>query len=126
MAETLLRTEIKKRKIKFIDVDSAGIRARETDPVSNNAQAVLSENDLTLKRLYAKKLDKKLFQKAFVVITMTTAQKEALPQDKKVFSMAELTGKEIVDPYGKGLEEYRKTFLELKNAVEVIADGILA
>jgi protein-tyrosine-phosphatase len=55
---------------------------------------------------------------------MTDEQKKYLPKEEKVYTMSELTGVEVPDPYGKGIEEYRRIFLLLEKCVKSIADTI--
>jgi protein-tyrosine-phosphatase len=125
MAEVLLRRELKKNKIKFIDVASAGLRVEKGAVLNPLSEQTLLENGLKpAKKFTPRQLTKKIFDGAFVVITMTDEQKKYLPKEEKVYTMSELTGVEVPDPYGKGIEEYRRIFLLLEKCVKSIADTI--
>lgn len=124
MAEALLRREIKSRKIKYVDVASAGLRTEKDAVLHPLSAQVLAENGLSLDKFRSRRLTPKLFDTAFVLITMTEAQKRAIGRDEKTYCVSELTGEEISDPYGRGVEAYRTAFAELSAAVRIIADKI--
>lgn len=125
MAEALLRREIKRRKIKYVDVASAGLKTEKDACLNPLSAQVLAENGLALEKFRSRQLTKKLFNSAFVLITMTEAQKQAIGNFEKTYSIAELTGGlEISDPYGRGIEAYRAAFASLSESVEKIADKI--
>jgi protein-tyrosine-phosphatase len=89
------------------------------------SEQTLSENGLkTAEKFHPRQLTDKIFNGAFVVITMTDEQKKYLPKAEKVYTMPELTGREIPDPYGKGIEAYRQTFALLEECAKIIADTI--
>lgn len=124
MAEALLRREIKKRKIKYVDVASAGLQTEKGASINPLSKQVLEENGLFLEKFHPRKLTPAIFNGAFVLITMTEAQKRAIGNFQKTYSIRELTGEEITDPYGRGIEAYRATFSSLVLAVGKIADTI--
>lgn len=125
MAEALMRRAIKQNKIKFVDVASAGLRVRQGDDINPYALQVLTENGVELKKFAPRQLTDKIYGKAFAVITMTDEQKKNFPPDRKVYTMSELTGAEVPDPYGKGFEAYRATFALLDECVQKIAEILL-
>ncbi len=125
MAEALLQDMIKKRKIKFVDAVSVGLNVRKDDEINPLSKAVLAENGLTMPKFKPRQINKKLLDGAFVVITMTDAQKAYFNEDTRVFSMKDVAGAEIPDPYGQDIEAYRQTYLSLKSAIEKIADSIV-
>lgn len=125
MAEALLRGLIKQRKIKFVDVASAGLCVREDAVLSPFAEQTLSENGLTLPKFHPRQLTEKIYAGAFVVITMTDEQKAYFKGADKVYAMSDVAdGVQIPDPYGCGIEVYRKTFRALSVAMDKIADSI--
>ncbi len=125
MAEALLRRQIKKCKIKFVDVASVGLSVEKDAYINPFSAQVLAENGLTMPKFRPRQLTDKLYKNAFVVITMTDAQKAYFQGDNKVYSMSEVAdGLQIPDPYGQGIEAYRQTFALLQTAVEKIADSI--
>ena len=125
MAEILLRAEIKKRKIKFIDVASAGLKVSKQAVISPFSKETLEENGYTVPAKFKpRQLTDKIFNGAYVVITMTKEQKALMAAHEKVFCMSELSGEDISDPYGQGKAAYEKTFTSLQTAVKKIADDL--
>lgn len=125
MAEALLRREIKRRKIKFVDVASAGLQVQKNAVIHPSSAQLLEENGLTMPKFKPRQLNAKILQSAFVVITMTDAQKQNLAPDEKIYSMSQVAdGMQIPDPYGLGLQAYRQTYAQLEQAVQKIADSI--
>ena len=125
MAEALLRRQTKAKKIKFVDVASVGLRVEKDAVIHPFSAQVLAENGLTMPKFHPRQLTDKIYRNAFVVITMTDAQKAYFKGDPKVYSMSEVAdGIEIPDPYGGGIEAYRAAFALLSEAAEKIADSI--
>ncbi len=125
MAEALLRRQIKERKIKFVDVASVGLHVEKDAVIHPLSAQVLEENGLTMPKFHPRQLTDKIYRGAFVVITMTDAQKDYFKGDPKVYSMSEAAdGIEVPDPYGGGIEAYRAAFALLRAAAEKIADSI--
>lgn len=120
-----MRREIKKHKIKFVDAASAGLKTDKNASLNPYSAEVLSEHGVELKKFSPRRLTEKIYDRAFTVITMTDEQKKFFPPDRKVYTMSELTGVEIPDPYGKGIEEYRKTYALLEECVQKIAEILL-
>ena len=110
MAEAALPGELKKRKIAWFTVQSAGLNAREGSPVSPSAAQALKAAKIPLSpKFKSRKLTQKMVENVHVVICMTQAQKNALPAAKNVTSFNELCGREIPDPYGQDAEVYAAT-----------------
>ena len=53
---------------------------------------------------------------------MTRSQSELLNSFDNVYSMEDIAGFEIPDPYGQSLDVYRKTAEQIKAAVDKIID----
>ena len=99
MAEAALRQELKKRKIRWYQISSAGLRAQEGAPMADHAKVALSEAGIPFSEQFcARKLTPKMVKDAAAVICMT-----------RVTNMAVFAGKDIPDPYGQGIEVYRAT-----------------
>lgn len=123
MAEALLKKKIKERKIKFVSVASAGLDVTETT-MNPFSEEVLSEHDISMPRFRPRQLTKKMRENAFVIITMTQEQKRYFGDEEKVYSMREVAGTEIPDPYGKGVEAYRETYEKLLAVTERIVSSV--
>lgn len=122
MAEFILRSRIKKRKIKFVDTASAGIFAKNSVSIHPNSAACLTAHEIDFSRFKPRQLNHKMIESCFVVICMTDAQKELLNGFSNVYSVREIAGFDIPDPYGMGEAEYEKTYDLLLKAVDKIID----
>lgn len=120
MAESILRAEIKKRKIKFVDSASAGIFAENSLSIHPNSAACLTEHGIDFSKFKPRQLNHKMIENCFVVICMTDSQKELLNGFENVYSIRDIAGFDIPDPYGRGLEEYHKTYEMLLIAIDKI------
>lgn len=126
MAQLLLTQRLKEQKLKGFDVRSAGTAAKKGDGINPKSAQVLAENGIPYAEFSATKLTEKLLLDAFAVVCMTERQREYLMDmrwdalkkagksmdeaENNVYSFAEITGYEILDPYGKDLDCYRYVF----------------
>lgn len=120
MAEYLLRSEIKRRKIKWWDVASCGINAEVGGTISENSKAALSEVGIAVQNFAPAQLTQKMIERSEVVVTMTYAQKQILEGCGNVVCFREVCGYDIPDPYGADLEVYRMTREAIMKACDVI------
>lgn len=126
MAEALLRAEIKKRKIKWWDVISRGIRAEVGGTLSENSRLALEEVGVVCADFKPKQLTQALISNCALVVTMTEQQKAALGSNGNVRCIKEFCGCDVPDPYGCGPEVYRMTRDIIKVACEqIIEDYVL-
>lgn len=110
MAEAALKAELKKRKIRWYYVGSAGLSAHEGQPMSAFARQALSEAGIPYPaEQTSKRLTEKLLSEAHAVVCMTESQRVSLGERQNVTSFYNLCGREIPDPYGQGIEVYRAT-----------------
>ena len=126
MAQLLLTKRLDEEKLKGFDVRSAGIAAKKGDGINPKSAQVLQENGIDVKEFSATKLSEKLLLDAFAVVCMTERQREYLMDmrwnalkkagkdldaaENNVYSFAEITRYEILDPYGKDIDCYRYVF----------------
>ena len=127
MAQLLLSCELKKRNLSGFNVRSAGISAQKGDVINPKSAEVLQENAIGSEGFVSTRLTEKLLSEAFAVICMTERQREYLMDmrwnalkkvgktqdaevENNVYSFAEITGYEILDPYGKDIDCYRYVF----------------
>jgi len=115
MAEAALRAELKKRKISYYTVRSAGLSARAGSTLNPLAAQVLSEEKIpVLKSFQPRRLTKKMLEESYAVVCMTADQHRALAGHLNVTSFPAMFGEEIADPYGQGLEAYRAAFRQIR------------
>lgn len=122
MAEYLLKTQIKKRKIKFVDSASAGIFAEGNTQINANSAICLAKYGIDFSKFKPRQLNHKLIENSFAVICMTESQKDLLNGFSNVYSIREIAGFDVPDPYGQSLDVYQRTFDLLLVAVDKIID----
>lgn len=109
MAEAAFRHELKKRKIRWYKVESAGLAAEEGAPMSANARQALEEAGIPYKENFcARMLTEKMKEEAHVIVCMTERHCGAV-NSPNATSLYALAGREIPDPYGQGIDAYRVT-----------------
>lgn len=124
MAEILLKTRLDMLGLKGFTVTSAGIKAKRGDTVNPKSAQVLKENGLDIGEFKSKRLTDKMVRDAFAIVCMTESQRDYLmdlrwnalkkageeAQENTVYSFAEITGYEVLDPYGRDLDCYRYVY----------------
>lgn len=107
MAEAILKAELKRRKIKEYAVTSAGVSVMPGASLSPLSAAVLTENGYFISEKFRpKRLTPKAKEGAYLIIAMTDALRDRVGA-KNAYSVRELTGYDIPDPYGKSIEYYK-------------------
>lgn len=125
MAEAAFRAELKKRKIAWYTVQSMGLSAKAGTPMSQNAQTALKEAGVPFSAKFTSKpLTEKAIKEAYAVICMTESHRAALGNLPNVTSMRALTGRDVPDPYGQGVEVYRRTLAATTAGFDQIIDKL--
>ncbi len=138
MAEILLKDRLQTHNLKGFTVDSAGIKAKRGDTINPHSATVLQENGLGVEKFTSAKLTEKLVREAFAIICMTTAQKDYLLDfrwnamrkvgeegfENNVYAFEELTGYEVLDPYGRDLDCYRYVYGLLAAGVDALIEKL--
>lgn len=126
MAEAILRSKIKERKIKWWDVASRGLFAEVGCELSPNSRLVLEEIGITVSEKFApRQLNQNIIDKSRAVICMTDMQKQILDGCGKVYSIKDFCGCDVPDPYGCPIEAYRATRDILMRACDQIIEKII-
>ena len=126
MFETLIKDKLKKLD-KKAEIKSAGLSVYENDKVNAKARQTLKEYALVI-RHKPTLLTAKALEKADTVITMTDEQKAYLKEDKcfyKVFSLKEVVGFNVSDPYGQPIEAYKECAKMLDYASEIVVQNLI-
>lgn len=125
MAEAALKAEMKRRKIRWYTVQSAGLGANEGDLMSANSRQALAEAKIPYSEEFrARRLTEKMLDEAHAVICMTEDQCRLLCGRPNVTSMLVLGGREIPDPYGQSIEVYRTTLRVIRECMPRIIKGL--
>lgn len=61
-----------------------------------------------------------MIENSYLVICMTDGQKELLNGFSNVYSISEIAGFEIPDPYGGSIEVYKRTAEMIEKAVKIV------
>lgn len=138
MAEAILRSELKRRQIENVCVYSAGLKVSSPSPINFNAAKTLTNKGLQLLNFTSKLVDEKVFL-ADAVVAMTEEILQKLKAIKafgvqagklkkgknNLYSFKGLTGADVIDPYGKGEEEYGRVFTQLEGGMSAIIEKFL-
>lgn len=125
MAEYLLRTKIKKNKIKWWDVSSCGIRAEVGGTISQNSKIALEKVGINVDKFTSKQLNQKMIEKSVLVVCMTESQKVMLEACGNVCCVKDLCGYDVPDPYGRSLDAYEMTRDILSKACDNIINDYI-
>ena len=122
MAEAILKS----RNLPNINVKSAGIYALEGGEMSENARAVLREENIQHHHV-STQINAQDIEWADLVLTMTSAHKEMIKRTfieakSKTYTLKEYvtpySSQDVFDPFGGDLHMYKQTFQELKRLIE--------
>ncbi|HEY8423994.1 MAG TPA: low molecular weight protein arginine phosphatase [Clostridia bacterium] len=122
MAEVIFKELCKKGGLGF-KASSAGLYAQK-EPMNVKAKQALKELGYTPpKSKQSKTLTRSALKNADYVFTMTSDQKAYLkPYAKEIYSMKDILGYDVSDPYGRDLETYINTAKKIETAVKKIID----
>ncbi len=126
MLETILKDKLKKAN-KQAEIKSAGLAVKPGDKVTKEARDALKSRGLVI-RHKPTALTAKALERADTVITMTDEQKQYLKNDKcfyKVFSMREVVGFNVPDPFGFGTRTYDECAYVLEKASDIIIENLI-
>lgn len=125
MAEFIFKDYLlKNAKSDLYIVKSAGISANPSEVMAQNTRLVLAERGIKTFNRKAKVLSQKLVNCSDILICMTDSQARVLNNfNDKVTTIAQVTGgNELSDPYGQGIDVYRKVAEYLEYAcAEIVA-----
>lgn len=134
MAEVLFEALLERRDMaEDWRVESAGVWAYGGAPATGHAQTVVREHGRDLSKHRSKTTSPQLIIDFDLVVVMEEAHKAELRSlypgiANRIFTLRELTGGsgDFEDPVGGTLEEYRKTYSELKTLLRQALPEILS
>ena len=134
MAEAILRKRLDELGRKDVDVRSAGVRALNGLPPSDETIEVMKEGGVDVSSFRTKNITADMVRNADLILTMETAHKNEIltimPEaGSKTYLLKEYKnpgafsskGPNIDDPIGKPVEEYRIVRDEIKKEIERFA-----
>ena len=125
MADALLRTKIKRNKIKWWDASSCGIQAEVGGTISPNSKTAGAEIGISSEKFAPRQLKQTLIEKSTFVICMTEMQKKLLEGCGNVYCIKDVCGYDIPDPYGCNIDAYRVTRDALSRACDIIIKNFI-
>ena len=125
MAEALLRSKIKKNKIKWWDTASCGIHAEVGGTISPNSKTALQEVGISVEKFAPKQLTQKIISSSTLVVCMTASQKQMLEDCGNILCVKDICGYDVPDPYGCDLQAYRITRDALSRACDLIIKSFI-
>lgn len=120
MAEYVFKKMLKEQNITDIKVNSKGFNALG-DNIAQNAKLALKEKGIRVRD--RKSVQLKKIEKNTLYVVMNDKAKEKIKG--KVISMKDLTGFDVLDPYGQSLEVYKETLNQLESGAKVLLEKIL-
>ena len=134
MAEAIARRLAAERGLTDLEIASAGIGASENSPVSDGALLVGMEQGLDLNAHRARQLTPDMVADADLILVMGASHLErvrAMGGEDKVALLTHFASRggierSVSDPFGAGLEVYRRTFEELTAEIERTLDRLAA
>ena len=125
MAEAALRQELKRRKIAWYTVQSAGLNAEEGAPMSEHAKQALDEAKIKYAPEFrARQLTEKTIKEAFAVVCVSDSHRERLQGKPNVTGLRALADCDLPDPYGQGIEAYLRTLSAICACLPAIIEGL--
>jgi protein-tyrosine-phosphatase len=134
MAEAIAKKIVsEKGKEGDIEISSAGIYALPGDSATPQAVEAMGEWGIDLSYHRARSLEPKLAEGSDIILTMTASHKKNIIHmypfvKNKVFTLYEYCcglSSDIEDPYGKGVDVYKKCAEELKKNITNVIEKIL-
>lgn len=140
MAQALLSRELSLIGLEGYEAASAGTAAHREGVLNPLSAQVLAENGLSLDGFTSTRLDEKIMTSAKAIVCMTEAQRDEVSYMRwkvltekgrkritdNVYCFSEFCGREVPDPYGYGLEEYRFVFSLMQGGMYALMDKIMA
>ncbi|MCP1143608.1 low molecular weight protein arginine phosphatase [Lysinibacillus endophyticus] len=128
MAEAILKA----RNIQGVQVKSAGIYALEGGEISENAKAILAQDQIQFEHITSQ-VKQQDIEWADLILTMTLAHKNMILQSfpnvqNKTFTLKEYvapySSKDVSDPFGGDINTYRQTYEELSKLIDELQHKI--
>ena len=131
MAATIMANELRNLGIEHMSVESRGLVVLFPEPYNPKAVAVAARHGMIIPSNEACQITNKDFGKDTLVLVMNQPMKAkvyaSFDRAINVYTIGEFTGDmeaDVEDPYGKGVEEYDRCFMQLQNMIEKAAQNI--
>lgn len=139
MAEAVLKAWAEKQGLKKLQVSSAGTHARRGDLLNEKTAQILKDKGMELNAFQVKKLNKTMLKSSLAIVCMTDRQRDLVMEmrwkalrdigeeviENNVYSFLELTGYEVIDPYGRDMDCYNYVFELIAGGMGAVIEKIL-
>jgi protein-tyrosine-phosphatase len=139
MAEAIFRRHIEELGLTKLKVVSAGTCANKGDTLNPKSAYILEERGIALEEFSAKKVDKRMLKQSLAIVCMTDAHRDLLMEmrwkvlreageeeiENNIYSFSELTGYEVLDPYGRDLDCYRYVYELIAGGMKALTEKLL-
>ena len=132
MLEFALKRHLNALGASDIDAESRGLHA-DKKPLSPYCEAVLSAHAIPYKQRLSIAFSAQDLSNADVVIAVTARIADVLREKyandfntDKIYSLYDIANCEVADPYGKGLEEYEKTYKSINGILPELLNFLIA
>lgn len=139
MAEYLFRQKTESLGLKKLQIVSAGTKANLGDKMNEKSAQILLEKGMDVSLFSSKPIDEKMLKDSLAIVCMTDHQRDMLMEmrwkvlraageeeiENNVYSFSEITGYEVLDPYGRDMDCYRYVYELLAGGMSALTDKIL-
>lgn len=139
MAEYLFRQKAESLGLYKLKVYSAGIKAKRGDKMNEKSAQILTEKGFDVLSFASRKVDKRILKDSLAIICMTDSQRDTLMEmrwkalreagaeeiENNVYSFSDITGYQVLDPYGRDMDCYRYVFELLAGGMSALMDKIV-
>ena len=141
MAEAVFKTLANDWGLVKLKIRSAGVRVKKGDSLNPKSALVLEEQGLSLPEFTPSRLTDAMLKQSIAVVCMTDAQRDLVMEmrwnalkkageneddiQNNVYSFAELTGYEVLDPYGRDIDCYRYVYQLIDSGKVSVLDKLI-
>ncbi len=139
MAELLFQRKVAELGLTGLEVCSAGVKAAVGETMNEKSAQVLMDKGFEPHSFVAKQIDEKLLKESLAIVCMTDGLRDLVMEmrwnalreageeeiENNVYSFSELTGYEILDPYGRDIDCYRYVYELLAGGMSALTDKLL-
>ena len=139
MAEYLFRQKTESLGLYKLKICSAGIKAKRGDTMNEKSAQILMEKGFDVRAFSSRKIDKRMLKDSLAIVCMTDTQRDTLMEmrwkalreagveeiENNVYSFSDITGYQVLDPYGRDMDCYRYVFELLAGGMSTLLDKII-
>lgn len=139
MAEAIFRQKIEQLGLTVLQISSAGLKVQKKEKMNEKTAQVLLEKGFQPLSFSSKQITEKMLVQSLAIVCMTDVQRDFVMDmrwnalravgeeniENNVYSFKDITGYEIVDPYGKDIECYRYIYELIAGGMSLLIDKIL-